>query len=144
MCRPQGYVFHNFCLGRVLFSAQQSGKRTFFMVSVWEGCCFQVQESGKGCVLILVWYWNSGKGCHFTFFFLRKVGKFCLGRVRVCHPGLHTPIYNLVKSLHLHLHHHPPPPTGQVAKLRIAAAGLPDLHHGAELQKMCSDDAEPN
>ena len=26
MCRPQGYVFHNFCLGRVLFSAQQSGK----------------------------------------------------------------------------------------------------------------------
>ena len=29
MCRPQGYVFHNFCL---------------------EGCCFQAQQSGKGCV----------------------------------------------------------------------------------------------
>ena len=26
MRRPQGYVFHNFCLGRVLFLAQQSGK----------------------------------------------------------------------------------------------------------------------
>ena len=36
MCRPQGYVFHNFCLEMVLFSGPI--------------------ESGKGCVLILVWY----------------------------------------------------------------------------------------
>ena len=26
------------------------------------------------------------------------MGSFCLGRVRVCHPGLHTSIHNLVKS----------------------------------------------
>ena len=81
---PSGvYVFHNFGLGRVLFSAEQSGKGTFFTVSVWEGCCFQAQQSGKGCVLILVWHWNSGKGCNFTLFFLLgRMGNFCLGRVR--------------------------------------------------------------
>ena len=69
MCRPQGYVFHNFCLGRALFSAQRSGQGTFFTISVWEGCCFQAQQCGKGYALILVWYWNSGKRCMFTFFF---------------------------------------------------------------------------
>ena len=53
MCRPQGYVFRNFCLGRVLFLAQQSGKGMFFTLSVWERYCFQPQQSGKGCVLIL-------------------------------------------------------------------------------------------
>ena len=46
MCRPQGYVFHSFCLGKVLFSAQQSGKGPFFTASVregptvWQGVCF--------------------------------------------------------------------------------------------------------
>ena len=49
MCRPQGYGFYNFCLGRVLVSAQQSGKGTFFTVSVCEEFCFQAQQSGKGC-----------------------------------------------------------------------------------------------
>ena len=79
MCRPQGYVPHTFCLERVLFSAQQSGKGTFFTVSVCEECSFQAQQSGKGCVLILVWYWNSGKGCNFTFFFSGKGEKFLSG-----------------------------------------------------------------
>ena len=42
-------------LGRVLFSAQQSGKGTYvFHGSLWEECCFQAQQSSKGCVLILV------------------------------------------------------------------------------------------
>ena len=48
MCRPQGYVFHNFCLGRVLFLAQQSGKGRGFCLGrvlfsgpiVWQGVCF--------------------------------------------------------------------------------------------------------
>ena len=97
MCRPQGYVFHNFCLGRVLFTAQQSGNGTFFTVSVLEGCCFQAQQSGKGCVLILVWYRNSGKSYNFPCL-SGKGENFCLGRVRVYHPGPHTPIHNLVKS----------------------------------------------
>ena len=48
-------------------------------------------------------HWNSGKGCNIPLFFLERVGNFCLGRVKVCHPGLHTPIHNLVKSF-------PPPP----------------------------------
>ena len=43
-------------------------------------------------------HWNSGKGCNFPLFFLERVGNFCLGRVKVCHPVLHTPIYNLFKS----------------------------------------------
>ena len=70
----------------------------FFTISVWERCCFQLNSlarvrfsrflSGKGVVfrsnsltrpvLILVWHWNSGKGCNFTFF-SEKGGKFLSG-----------------------------------------------------------------
>ena len=42
---PSRACFSHFCLGRMLFSAQQSGKGTFFTVSVWEGCCFQAQQA---------------------------------------------------------------------------------------------------
>ena len=45
---PLGYVFHNFCLGRVFFSAQQPGKGHGFCLGrvlfsspiVWQGVCF--------------------------------------------------------------------------------------------------------
>ena len=100
---------HTLCTGdvppsRVCFSQILSGKGAVFSptvwqgyvltVSVWQGCCFQAQQSGKGCVLILVWHWNSGKDCNFTFFcFSGEGGKFRLGRVRLCHPGLHTGPY---------------------------------------------------
>ena len=43
------------------------------------------------------------QGLYFYLIFLGRVGNFCLGRVRVCHPELQTPIRNLVKS---------PPPWG--------------------------------
>ena len=43
-------------------------------------------------------HWNSGKGCNIPLFFLERVDNFCLGRVKVCHPGLHTFIHNLVKT----------------------------------------------
>ena len=77
MFRPQGYVFHNFCRGRVLFSGP----------TVWQGVCFDPGLTVK--------FWQ---GLWFYLSFLGRVGNVCLGRVRVCHPGLHTPIHNLVKS----------------------------------------------
>ena len=69
---PQEYVFHNFCLGRVLFSGPK----------VWQG----------GGVF---WSWfGAGKGCNFTFFSV--TGRTCLsGKSKLCHSGLHTPIHNL-------------------------------------------------
>ena len=231
MCRPQGYVFHNFCLGRVLFSTQQSGKGHGFCLGrglsgpiLWQGVCidpgqiprvasvnkrlypgdnsrvFHCSDFGptdtyqaprgqvpsqalyaagprvlvlptitcysiglhvitpvhwsvqcvQGVSLVcqttrgvhcrcsglrswgltdkagmssefrivcrpifrLLFYhnqitshWNSGKDCNFPLFLLERVGNFCLGRVEVCHPGLHIPIHNLVKS--------PPSPEGR-------------------------------
>ena len=76
--------------------------------------CFSQFRAGKG----VVFRPNSlARGVFYSWFdtkilarvvilpfFLGRVGNFCLGRVRVCHPGLHTPIHNLVKS--------PPPPPG--------------------------------
>ena len=95
-------------LGRVLFSTQKSGKGTFFTVSVWEGCTlFSGPTVWQGVcfdpgLIPKVW-----QGSHFHLFFLGRMGIFCLGRVRVCHPGLHTPMHNLVKS---------PPPPGRLAQ----------------------------
>ena len=103
MCCPQGYVFHNFCLGRVLFSAQQSGKGTFFTVSVWEGVVFRPNSLARG----VLWSWFDAKILARVVIlplFSGKGGKFLPGKGKGMPPGLHTPIHNLVKS--------PPPPPG--------------------------------
>ena len=98
MCRPQGYVFHNVCLGRVLLQPNSlarvhvswflSGKGVFRPNSLARGVFFSWFDTKILARDPVVFY----------LFFLGRVGNFCLGRVRVCHPGLHTPIHNLVKS----------------------------------------------
>ena len=86
MCRPQRYVFQSFCLGRVLFSAQQSGMGTFFTVSVWarvlfsgptvwQGLCFD-----PGLIPKFRQRAAKAKGCNFTFVLSGKSGKFLSGK----------------------------------------------------------------
>ena len=79
----QGYVFDGFCLGRVLFLDP----------TVWQGVCFDPGFIPKFWARVVI-----------LPFFLGRVGNFCLGRVRVCHPGLHTPIHKSSQE--------PPPPPG--------------------------------
>ena len=72
---PSRVCFSQFLSGRVLFSAQQSGKGTFFTVSGWERCCFRVVISFWKGWEIFVW-----EGQRYATY------------------RLHTPIHKLVKS----------------------------------------------
>ena len=87
----QGYVFHGFCLARVLFSGP-----TF-----WQRVCIDpgfIPKFWQGLYIFTFLFWEGWKICLW-------------GRVRVCHPGLHTPTHNLVKS--------PPPTTTTIWALNI-------------------------
>ena len=96
-------------------------KDTFFTGFLWEGGCFQAQQSGKECVFILVWYQHSGQHCTFYLFLLGRVRNFSLGTARVCHAGLHTRIHTVVKSSH------PPHPPGYDHDMRIPDSTLTAL-----------------
>ena len=108
----------------------------FFTISVWEGCycqpsslarvCFSRFLSGKGVVFRpnslardVFWSWFDTEILSRVVtlpFFLGRVENVCLGRVRVHHPGLHSPIRNLVKS--------PPPPPSPSGTLVLCSCSL--------------------
>ena len=77
----------------MLFATQQAGtikaKGTFFTASVWEGCCFQAQQSGKGGFLESRFDTEIlARVVSLTFLVWEEWEIFVWERVRVCHPGL--------------------------------------------------------
>ena len=101
ICHPQG-----------CFSQFLSGKGAVFSPTVWQGYVFQFLFR-KGVIFRpnslargVFWSWFDIEILARVVilpFFSGKGGNFCLGRVRVCYPSLHTLMHNLVKS--------PPTPT---------------------------------
>ena len=116
-----GYIL---CTGdvppsRVCFSQFLSGKGAVFSpINSLARVRFSRFRSGKGVVFrpnslargVFWWWFDTEILARVVIlpFFPGKGGKFCLGRVRVCHLGLHTPIHNGVKT--------PPPPRAREAR----------------------------